>query len=805
MVISSYDFNNIEIIMIRNTTSTFCSLILAGIASTITINVNAQDNIGYQLPPESIMELVDAPTPPKMMLNEQRSWMLVMHAPRYVDLDMAAYPVTGLAGLRINPLSQTLEAEMHGFFTGVTLSDLKNKRDGLKLSGLPTDLKLGHVEWRPGGEGFAFTQRTPHGLELWYADLQTLTARKLTSQRLNALTGKMMQWHPDGEYLMVQVPANDGKTLPVADRIPHGPVIQENLGKRSATRTFSNLLANSYDEELFDYYVTSQLTKMYLDGRSEAVGQPSIFKRIEFSPGGGYLLLDRVDKPYSYTVGMNSFPSLTEIWSQHGIVVREVSAADTTRPRGRSYQWRQDAPNELIFVKALDRKVDSTYRDGIYGVSAPFDTEPRLIYRTTLQFGHVVWGNSDYAIVQETMRATSSVKWSLINPTTGELVKVIDERSTDDTHLNPGSFVLANGLLQISGRRAPIVHTISTGPTEVGDRPFLLEWDLMKDKRDTLFKSALDRFELPVDYDGQHLFFTRETWNMPPNMVQADLRRKRETPLTSFDPLYPSLAGVSKSLMIYPRKDSVQLSGTLYLPEGFEPGVDEPLPVLVWAYPREYKSAELASRVVSSPHRFTELNFRSAVYWVTRGYAVVDMAAMPIISEDEPNDTFIEQIILNAEALIDHMVDAGIADRKRFGVGGHSYGAFMTANLLAHSDLFAAGIARSGAYNRTLTPFGFQSERRTYWDAKDVYDRMSPFTYADKIKQPLLITHGIDDENSGTFPVQSERLYAAITGHGGTVRLVMFPHEFHGFRARESILHILWEQDRWLEKYVKNR
>ncbi len=313
---------------------------------------------------------------------------------------------------------------------------------------------------------------------------------------------------------------------------------------------------------------------------------------------------------------------------------------------------------------------------------------------------------------------------------------------------------------------------------------------------------------MPIDFDGTNtLYFTRESWNVPPNMIQKDLRRQREVELTSFEPLYPSLAGVQKSLITYMREDSVQLSGTMYLPEGFQPEVDEALPVLVWAYPREYKSAELASQVKGSPHRFTELNFRSAVYWVTRGYAVVDMADMPIIAEgeNEPNDSFVEQLILNSEALIDYMVSAGIADRERFGVGGHSYGAFMTANLLAHSDLFAAGIARSGAYNRTLTPFGFQSESRSYWDAKELYDRMSPFTYADKIDEPILITHGIDDENSGTFPVQSERLYAAIKGHGGTVRLVMFPHEFHGFRTRESIMHIFWEQDRWLEQYVKNR
>lgn len=769
----------------------------------------AQENLAYQLPPQSIMELVDAPTPPKVLMDEYRNWMLILKAPRYVDLDMAAHPIVGLAGLRINPLTHTLEAENHGFFTSIEVKKMAGSPTNHQINGLPANLKLSNVQWQPNGHGFAFTHRTNTGLELWYADLNNSIARRLTTQRLNALNGQMLQWHPDGDYLLVQVPANEGKAAPVKERIPNGPVIMENLGTRSPSRTFSNLLSNQYDEELFDYYASTQLTKVYLDGRSETIGEPAIFTRNVLSPDGQYLLTEIVNKPYSYTQPVNSFPKSLEIWDSQGQVVRQLSAADTSRARARNHEWRADRPNELVYVQSFNRRQDSVYRDGVYGLTAPFDEDARLLFRSKLSFGNIIWGNDQYAIVRENDRASRQVKMTLINPTTGEAIKVIEERSTEDQYADPGNFVLRNGLLQLSGRaNAPVVHTISNGASPQGERPFLLQWDLIKGKRDTLFKSHPDQYELPVDFDGQQsLFFTRETWNIPPNMIHYDLRRKRETALTDFESPYPGLSGVTKTLMPYPRKDGVQLSGTLYLPAGFEPHQDEALPVVVWAYPREYKSAELASQVKGSPNRFTELNFRSAVYWVTRGYAVVDMADMPIIGEgeEEPNDTFVEQLILNAEALIDHMVDAGIADRHRFGVGGHSYGAFMTANLLAHSDLFAAGIARSGAYNRTLTPFGFQSERRTYWDSKEVYDRMSPFTYADKIKLPLLITHGIDDENSGTFPVQSERLYAAIKGNGGTVRLVMFPHEFHGFRSRESILHIFWEQDQWLEKYVKNR
>ena len=352
-----------------------------------------------------------------------------------------------------------------------------------------------------------------------------------------------------------------------------------------------------------------------------------------------------------------------------------------------------------------------------------------------------------------------------------------------------------------------MVFTKGAGASSLGDRPFILKWNLLSNKQDTLFKSKAPYYEEPVFFNNTgKVYLSRESTESTPNIFAVNLKNKSEQALTNFTDPYPSLKGVQKSLLSYPRKDGIKLSATLYLPKDYKKE-SGPLPVLIWAYPREFKSLAAAGQVKGSPYRFTRLAFRSPVFWVTRGYAVLDQADMPIVGEgkEEPNDTFLKQIEDNATALINYVVDMGVADRDRIAVGGHSYGAFMTANLLAHTKLFAAGIARSGAYNRTLTPFGFQGEARTYWQAMDVYNKMSPFNYADKIKTPLLMTHGIDDENSGTFPIQSERLYSAIKGHGGTVRLVLLPKEFHGYRSRESILHTFWEQDQWLEKYVKNK
>ncbi|HYK56097.1 MAG TPA: prolyl oligopeptidase family serine peptidase, partial [Flavisolibacter sp.] len=250
----------------------------------------------------------------------------------------------------------------------------------------------------------------------------------------------------------------------------------------------------------------------------------------------------------------------------------------------------------------------------------------------------------------------------------------------------------------------------------------------------------------------------------------------------------------------------INLTGDLYLPKGYDAKKDGPLPVIMWAYPREYKSADDAAQVRGSKYTFTRINYGSPIFWVTQGYAVLDNAEMPIVGEGgkEPNDNFIPQLHLNAHAAIQKLAAMGVGDSNRVAVGGHSYGAFMTANLLAHTKLFKAGIARSGAYNRTLTPFGFQAEERTYWEAPDVYQKMSPFTYANQIKTPILLVHGEMDNNPGTFPIQSERLYNAIKGHGGTVRYLVLPYESHGYSAKENILHLLWEQNQWLDKWVKN-
>ncbi|SHE73902.1 alpha/beta hydrolase family protein [Pedobacter caeni] len=800
---------------------TLLSFLLMGGLSTY---VYAQENLTYQLPPKSIVDLVDAPGSPTVQFNKDGSLMLLLQAPGYASIEQVAQPVIGLAGIRINPANNSTEGELSGVYNGLTIKDLKTGKEN-KLSGLPEKLRMTNISWNADGSFFAFTNNALNGVELWLADVKNLKATRLSDGYLNDAYGTTLQWHPDGKHILAQFILPERGIKPVENIVPTGPVVQQNLGVVTPSRTYQNLLKNTYDQSLMEYYLTSQLQSVDLSGNAVKIGSPAIYRKAAYSPDGQYLMTQTVEKPYSYLVPIYYFPFQTTVLDATGKLVKQLYNAPLAEklPTGfdavamgpRSYEWRSDAAATVVWAEAQDKgdpNLKSELRDVLYTLKAPFTAEPVKLFSMALRYSDVVWGNQNYALVKEQWRKDRKEKMTLINPETGKTVKEIANRSSEDTYTDPGDFIFGKGpyaakVLLFDKGAAGVVFTKGAGASSLGDRPFILKWNLLSNKQDTLFKSKSPYYEEPVFFNNTgKVYISRESTEETPNIFAINLKNKSEQALTSFSDPYPSLKGVQKTLLSYPRKDGIKLSATLYLPKDYKKE-SGPLPVLIWAYPREFKSLAAAGQVKGSPYRFTRLAFRSPVFWVTRGYAVLDQADMPIVGEgkEEPNDTFLKQIEDNATALINYVVDMGVADRGRIGVGGHSYGAFMTANLLAHTKLFAAGIARSGAYNRTLTPFGFQGEARTYWQAMDVYNKMSPFNYADKIKTPLLMTHGIDDENSGTFPIQSERLYSAIKGHGGTVRLVLLPKEFHGYRSRESILHTFWEQDQWLEKYVKNK
>jgi dipeptidyl aminopeptidase/acylaminoacyl peptidase len=797
-------------------------LLSSALAFFLITNAIAQDNGGYQRPPEVIAKLIDAPSTPSVSIDSKAEWMLLMERPGYPSIDEVSSPELRIAGSRINPATNGRSRQSH--MTGLRMKNISTGQE-FTFSGMPANPQIGNVSWSNDESKVAFTHTTASGIELWLADIKTKSARKLTEAIVNNAYVSAFDWMPDSQHLMVSTIKDGRGPMPQKPAAPKGPVLQETAGAAAPSRTYQDLLKNPHDEDLFEYFTTVQLRKIDLSGNATKIGSPQIIKNFTVSPDGNYLLVQTIQKPFSYLVPGSRFPFNYEVWNSQGDMVKIMAeiALDEVRPTGfdatrlgaRSMTWRADKPATLYWAEAKDGgdpNAEVEERDVVYMQSAPFTGKPVKLTSTPLRYSYILWGNDDRALLHERWWAKRIDKRTLIDPSEpGTAGEVIVNRSTSDRYTDPGSAMTMKNAYgwNVLMMDKDNLFMSSVGGSPEGDRPFLSKFNLKNKKTEILFRSEAPYYERPreiISKKGDQIITLRESEKEPPNYFVRDLKKGTIKQITDFPHPQPEMMAVNKEVIKYKRADGVDLSAVLYTPPGYDKAKDGRLPVLVWAYPREYKSAKNASQVRGTPYSFTRVSSGSPLFWALRGYAVMANTEMPIIGEGEkePNDSFREQLVMNAEAAIDAVVALGIGDRNKVGVGGHSYGAFMTANLLAHSDLFAAGIARSGAYNRTLTPFGFQREERTYWEDPDLYNYMSPFMHADKVNEPLLLIHGEADNNSGTFPIQSIRFYNAVKGHGGTARLVMLPNESHGYRAKESIMHMLWEMDTWLEKHVKN-
>ncbi|MCC5929905.1 MAG: S9 family peptidase [Cyclobacteriaceae bacterium] len=800
----------------------FSIVILFSMLSTHIIR--AQEAIGYQEPPDQIRDLADAPGFPALRISPDRNTALFLETPGYPSIEELAEEELRLAGIRINPAN--FSPSRASYYTGIQIRAIHNKAVAKSIEGLPTDIRISSPVFNKSGSRFAFVLVHKDEVELWWVDVQTARAQKLTGH-INATLGGTFTWLDDDHLVAKQIFFGH-EHKPVASKMAPVPSIQSNDGSAAPVRTYQDLLRNAGDESMFEYYTTSRLIKYTLPtGTSESLGIEGIVSGMSVSPNGEYLMVNRMHRPFSYLVPYYRFPNTTEVFDSKGRLIEAVASIPPTEslPKGfnavpegrRNIGWRNDAPATLYWVEAQDGgdpAKQAEIRDILYlkvvGNEKIFQG-PAM----KLRYAGIQWGNENLAIIQErwwSTRQQITTAWSPGNPSAAG--RELFNRSYEDRYADPGSFLtLPNAwgqqTLCLLNRGKTLILT-GMGASPEGNRPFIDEYELASGKTRRLWRSEAPYFEMPaLAFDpAKGLWLTRrESTDQPPDYFMRNLRKNTLEAFTDFENPYKALAGIQREIVGYERADGLKLTGTLYLPAGYDKAKDGPLPVFMWAYPREFKSADAAGQMNRSPYEFTRISWGSPLFWVTQGYAIFDDFSMPIVGEgdDEPNESFVEQLRLSAESAINTLVDMGVADRNRIAVGGHSYGAFMTANLLAHTNLFAAGIARSGAYNRSLTPFGFQAEQRTYWEAGDVYHKMSPFNYAHEIKTPLLLIHGEADNNSGTFPMQSERFYAALKGHGTTTRLVMLPYESHGYRARESVMHTLWEMHEWLEKYVKNR
>ena len=775
----------------------------------------------YQRPPQAIADLVNLKPDPLMLFGPDPDFIVIADRPMYPSIEELRAPKVKLAGRQINPKTFT-PAGTRGF-TNPRVRQLSTGKDRA-FTGLPENARLRYFTWSPDGQRIAFCLVTERGLQLWTAARSTLECWSVGAGDLNnSLGGAPYDFVGNDRFLVKRRIA--GAVKPEASARVLGPTVQDATGKEGVNRTYTNLLQNDYDVALFRYYATGQLFLHRLDtGEETAWAEPGIISGLGDSPDGKYFVITYVREPFSFNVPYDKFADRVLLLDQDGDPIRTLTerpavehlppafGAVMTQPR--RFTWRSDHPAQLYWTEALDGgdpRTPAEHREQLYYLEAPFSGAPRKSIKLPLRYGALRWGRGDLAIVVDwewTSRRQVTRRWYPDQP--DRAPEVLFDHHWEDNYSDPGNVITVSlpsdhsVLLTRDGGDTLVM--VGNGHSPEGPRPFIDGFNLTTKEKTRLWESSPPDFERPLfflDKDPDHFLLARERADERPNFFLHDLASGNEVRVTDFPHPYPQLKHTHYELVTYAREDGVQLSGELHTPEGFRPGTDSPLPILMWAYPQEYKDADKAGQVTSSDHQFRRISPLSPLPFLAAGYAVFDDFAMPIVGEgdEEPNETFIEQVRMNATAAVNKLVEMGIADPARIYVGGHSYGAFMTAHLLAHTDLFAAGIARSGAFNRTLTPFGFQAEERTFWQVPETYVRLSPFVHADKINAPLLLIHGEEDSNSGTYPVQSKRMFAALDSLGKTARLCLLPHEDHAYAAEESILHMLYEMHSWMQQH----
>ncbi len=792
------------------------------LAALIIVPVAVLAQGSYKQPPKEIMDVLSAPAIPATSISPTRDKIALLESRRYPPIAELAQPMLRLAGTRVNPV--TNGPHLQGY---VIKMSLKNVADGREMPvTMPAGSRITSVQWAPDGKHIAFGNVVGNGTELWILDTATAKARKVPNVLINTAFGGF-DWEGSSMISATLIPAGRGPAPAFQNVTPLEPNIQETTGRRGAVATFQDLLKSPNDEKLFDYFATAQFAMIDLSGKVKTIGAPAVFDNLSVSPDGKYIYVSRIQRPYSYLFPASRFPKAVEVWDTNGKVVHDLpdvplldnlaSGSVPTGPRG--YGWVPVEGATLMWTEALDGGNPRTkvpHRDKIMTLAAPFNAGARELLKTEHRFQGRSFGEKDglmlyYDFDRDTQRRRIFMT-TYQNPSNAKLVSDLNVNDRYNDIGQPVMRQLPNGTSLIR-QNGDEIFLSGAGASPQGDRPFFRRMNLKTMKTDEIFRSGVEEYETfagMIDDKGMNFFTRKESPVEPPNLYIRQVCPTNQVctamayrAVTEFKDPAPQLREIRKERVQYKRADGVDLSFTMYLPPGYKEGTR--IPALVWAYPESYTDAGVAGQVSGSTNRFTQIGGISHLFLLLAGYAVLDNASMPIVGKPETkNDTFVQQVTDAAKAAIDKGVEMGVVDPDRVAVGGHSYGAFMTANLLAHSDLFRAGIARSGAYNRTLTPFGFQDETRNFWEATNVYTSVSPFFYANKINEPILLIHGEADNNQGTFPIQSERLYAAISGNGGTARLVMLPHESHGYSAKESTEHTLYEMVQWLDRYVKN-
>ncbi len=772
----------------------------------------AQD---YQKPSPALQQTISHSSNLTTRLSNDHQWLALLSPISAPSITTLAQPEQKLAGLRI-AAEQYLPSRITQRYHQLRLINIQDKRQ--RLISLPGGHDITELQFSPDSRYLSYVSITPEGGYLYVYNLAQDSHKRLSDNRLNGTISLDYQWANNSSLLARFVVASNANAS-MAQAV-YAPKTKETSGKQSPQRTYQDLLKTNTDKQRFSQLTTSQLARVDLDGKLTTIAAPGIFEDFSVSPDGRYILTHQLTAPFSTQVKYYDFPTLTEIYNLDGQRITQLhhSQSGESKPQGRDsvlpgprqFHWVQGRSATLAFTEALDQgdsQQESPLRDSLWQLDAPFAQKAKLIAKTPWRIIDIDWAENNIALVTQRNSKAQLLRLSSLDTRLGESsLQTLNERNLRDKYQELGTF--SREYTQGKGhvirlqqaQTAGLIH-YGQGASPQGDKPFLKRTSLVTGESSLLWQSPAQQLEsvrYVLNLEPLQLIINRESPTEAPSLVLID--GAKESVLYQQADELSAYRGMQKQLITYKRADGVPLSGTLYLPANYtkEQGT---LPVLMWAYPREFNDPDVAGQISFSANQYPSISPRGPIPLVAEGFAVFDKVSMPIIAQGdkEPNDSFREQLVANAQAAVDTLVDLGIADRKQIAVGGHSYGAFMVANLLAHTDLFYAGIARSGAYNRSLTPFGFQNEERYYWQANDIYQQMSPFNYADNIKSPLLLVHGEMDQNSGTFPLQSERLFDAIQGLGGKARLVILPFEGHSYAAKESLEHLLWEQSQFLK------
>jgi dipeptidyl aminopeptidase/acylaminoacyl peptidase len=809
----------------------FCYSVAMQKVMVLTLMLRAgawADVTTYQKPNDAVLRVLDAPVTPTAVMSPTRDRVMLVSPVVYPPIEGLAKPLLKLAGIRLNPQSHAPHSPPHASsFTVLRISD-----GGQQRVLTPLGSKLGPLRWRSDGLSFAFVVYAEAGEELWLGDAVTGKVRKVPGIRLNSLLGgHHVQWMPDQNSLLLKLVPMGFEVPRWEAGTPSGPTVQESTGASGSGNTYEkrDVLQSPHEENLFEHFARSQIARVDIKtGKVTRVGKPGLYASVLPSPDGKHVLVDSVHRPYSYLTGFHRFPTDTEVWDGNGKLERVLFSrplADAVSMQGvvdgaRAVAWQPLEPATAVWMEALDGgdwKTKVPHRDRLMLQRWPFQQPAVELLRTESRLEGLVWTQAGHAIAGEhdVIRHWNRTWW-----VSSGTPKLLWERSSDDRYADPGIPVkrtISTGF-QVVEQEGDVMYLRGEGASPDGDRPFLDRFNLKTLKRERLFRCDKTSYEVVIDWvNGKagQLLTRRESPTEPPNFYLRTLGEPvvavagegawsvTGQALTAWVDHTPELRGITKQIVRYQRADGLDLSFTLFLPPGAKPGVR--LPTVLWAYPRDFANREAAGQVSGSTQRFTTLTWPLQLFFLLDGYAVIDNPSIPVVGDSKKMyDTYLEQLVAGARAAVNQAIEMGVTDPDRVGVSGHSHGGLMTANLLAHSDLFRAGIARSGAYNRSLTAFGFQNENRSWWEAPEVYLKVSPFFAANKIKTPLMLIHGSADPNPGTEPVQSEKFYEAIRGNGGTVKLVMLPLEGHGYSSRESIEHVLYESLSWFERYVKN-